>query len=152
VGLRTTFQLRCKQKLVNCSSPFQCPRTFQGLLFVRQRTPTIFFVNSSDDCTEGFYFSTLANNGLEGGCRIRCKDGEMVVLDFQGYKWQCKNVNETEARCPGKFNIECPENPVGPDIIYKECECETQLLVTADCKEVHFLFAVPRGATLHGAV
>ena len=60
----------------------------------------------------------------------------MVDPDFASGSVEC--VEASGRICPGQFQLECPGEPgevtvdkLGPE----ECDCVSQLLITADCKD-----------------
>lgn len=96
------------------------------------------FLCPSYDCSEAFYCTkNVSEEGAEG-CRIACDADEIVVANFGQQKWECVKKNETTVKCPGRFHVEC--NEIQHNITYQQCDCDAQLIVTGDCKEVsHFL-------------
>ena len=95
-----------------------------------------FFIDET--CTEGFYCSDdIPDPLLFEGCLQKCASGEQLRPNFANTTWEC--VPESEGwTCPGKFNVNCPEDDIGQDFNGTMCECEQQLFVSADCKEAFY--------------
>lgn len=98
-----------------------------------------FFIN--DDCTEGFYCnSNIPDPYLFDGCIQRCLQGQILVPNFAGDMWQCIDAPD-EFKCPGKFNLNCPDQNVGGGFDDSICECDGQLWISDDCKESFYCFS-----------
>lgn len=86
---------------------------------------------SSEDCTQAFYCSGLADDepapaGTDG-CLKTCAEGERLEISRTAFSasWECVE-REAAFLCPGKFNT----NPA----MEVACECENQMWVDPDCR------------------
>ena len=95
-----------------------------------------FFLN--ENCTEGFLCHASGDNM---GCLRKCLDNQVLIPDFADNTWRCIDNDNAGFRCPGKFNLFCPDEDVGGNFNDNLCDCDGQLIVSADCKESFYCLA-----------
>lgn len=90
----------------------------------------------SADCTEGFLCTdNVPDSTTQNGCKRTCLAGQVLIPDFADNSWTCMDVDFSDFTCPGEFNLFCPDNDVGGDFDSALCDCDGQIIVSADCKE-----------------
>ncbi|TRY74637.1 hypothetical protein TCAL_15615, partial [Tigriopus californicus] len=90
-----------------------------------------------DNCDEGFFCSTnIPDPYLFDGCRKSCLSGQILVPDIPNRDWSCKDLSETNFRCSGEFNLECPSNSIDGGLTSEDCNCSSEIIVSADCREL----------------
>lgn len=100
-----------------------------------------FWIN--DDCTEGFYCTENNDDPyLFDGCVQTCLNGQVLLPDFAQKSWRCVDRDDFSDlfKCPGQFHFECPANDVGSDFDGTECDCDHQIIISADCTEGFYCF------------
>ena len=107
-----------------------------------------FWIN--DDCNQGFYCTgKTPDNYIYNGCVQTCLNGQVLLPDFENKNWACVDKSEFfDFKCPGQFNFECPENDVGSDFTGEECDCDHQIIISADCSEGFYCFESEAGKGL----
>lgn len=115
------------------------------------------FINS--ECHEGFYCTE--NNPdpyLYDGCVQRCYQNQVLQPDFATKSWKCVNADQ-QPYCAGDFNLECTDHEPADGFNQDMCECEGQILISADCARGFYCrsrfvnggvtIECPEGETIH---
>ncbi len=93
------------------------------------------FVNN--DCTQGFLCMNNLPQGETGeGCLVECPEGYKLYTEFltdkSGYvEFYCRDELDMP-ECMSEFYINCPNDPVDPNV--ENCECDGEVMVSPGCK------------------
>ena len=82
----------------------------------------------NEDCSQGFYCSSLTQESEQTGCELICGDNERLHVDLVERDWECLSRDD-DFVCPGSLHTDCDENPV------IECECQNQVWVYKNCNQ-----------------